>query len=262
MNIKVLVMAHKKYRMPDDDIYLPIHVGRKGKADIGYTSDHTGDNISALNPRLCELTGIYWAWKNFQTDCIGFVHYRRYFTDVSFFRRFGKDKFNFVLGKREVEKYLSEYDMILPKKRRYYIESMYSHFVHLPYTYEKDIQTLRQIIKEKEPEYVEAFDKVMGRSSAHMFNMYIMKKDIFDRYCSWLFPILLEADQQIDVSSYTPMEARAVAYFGEFMIDVWNERQKIRYLELPVMFMENQNWLIKGGKFLLRKFGWKRNIER
>lgn len=255
MNTKILVMSHKKYRMPEDEIYIPIHVGRKEKVDIGYVGDHTGENISTFNSRFCELTGIYWAWKNFQADYIGFVHYRRYFTDASFFKRLGKDKFDYVLRKREVEKYLSEYDMILPKKRKYYIESMYSHFVHLPYTYEKDIRILRQIIQEKEPEYVGSFDRVMGRNCGHMFNIYIMKKDIFDRYCNWLFPILLEADRRIDISSYTPMEARAVGYLGEFMIDIWNEKQRIRYLELPVMFMEKQNWLVKGGKFLLRKFG-------
>ena len=45
MNIKILVATHKQYWMPEDSVYMPIHVGREGKADIGYTGDHTGDNI-------------------------------------------------------------------------------------------------------------------------------------------------------------------------------------------------------------------------
>lgn len=45
--IKILVAAHKLYWMPNDSVYMPIHVGREGKADLGYVGDNTGDNISA-----------------------------------------------------------------------------------------------------------------------------------------------------------------------------------------------------------------------
>ena len=79
MDIKILVATHKKYWMPKDDIYFPIHVGREGKADLGYIGDNTGDNISAKNANYCELTGLYWAWKNLKCDYIGLCHYRRYF---------------------------------------------------------------------------------------------------------------------------------------------------------------------------------------
>ena len=65
--------------MPEDKIYLPIHVGRVEKADLGYLGDDTGDNISAKNANYCELTGLYWAWKNLKCDYIGLCHYRRYF---------------------------------------------------------------------------------------------------------------------------------------------------------------------------------------
>ena len=71
----IVVAAHKKYRMPSDPLYLPIHVGAEGKKDakgnpldFGYQKDNVGDNISIKNPRYCELTGIYWAWKNLDSD--------------------------------------------------------------------------------------------------------------------------------------------------------------------------------------------------
>ena len=34
-SIKVIIAAHKKYRMPEDSLYLPVHVGAEGKVDKG-----------------------------------------------------------------------------------------------------------------------------------------------------------------------------------------------------------------------------------
>lgn len=253
-DICIIVATHKKYRMPEDPMYLPLHAGHAGKEDIGFSGDDTGDNISIMNAKMCELTCLYWAWKNLDADYIGLAHYRRHFTARDRIYRIGKDKFECILGSNELSGMLEQYDLILPKQRKYYIESLWSHHVHLPYGHESDLKILRKVIQDVQPEYLSCFDVVMKRSHAHMFNMFIMKKEIFKQYCEWLFSILLETDRRIDVAGYNLMEMRAVAYFGEFMIDVWNEKQQIAYKELPVMFMEKQNWLEKGGSFLRRKF--------
>lgn len=63
MNTKIIIATHKLYDMPQDDIYLPVHVGREGKEPLPYQPDNTGDNISDKNASYCELTGLYWAWK-------------------------------------------------------------------------------------------------------------------------------------------------------------------------------------------------------
>ena len=78
-NIKIIVATHKEYQMPSDNIYLPLQVGAEGKKDLGYQKDNTGDNISKKNPFFCELTGLYWAWKNLDADYIGLAHYRIHF---------------------------------------------------------------------------------------------------------------------------------------------------------------------------------------
>ena len=59
MDLKILVATHKEYWMPTDEVYLPIHVGRDGKQDLGYTGDNTGENISIKNANYFELTGLY-----------------------------------------------------------------------------------------------------------------------------------------------------------------------------------------------------------
>lgn len=82
MNLKILVVTHKSYWMPDENIYLPIFVGTN-KSDRNFLRDNEGDNISYKNKNYCELTAIYWAWKNLKLDkydYIGLCHYRRYFT--------------------------------------------------------------------------------------------------------------------------------------------------------------------------------------
>lgn len=254
MNIKILVATHKKYKMPIDNMYFPIQVGAKDKQSFGFQRDDIGDNISSANPRMCELTAIYWAWKNLNADYIGLAHYRRYFTMAKKIRRLKeKDKFSMILSKEEAEGILKQYDLVFPNKRKYYIESIRSHFVHLPYTYEKDLNAFGETIRKLAPDYYDAYETVMNRSWAHMFNMFVMKKEYFHKYCEWMFPILQAVDRKIDVTDYTPMEARAVAYFGEFMLDIWNEKNKIPYKEVDVMFMEKQNWVVKGGKFIVRK---------
>lgn len=70
MDIKILVASHKKAEMPEDSMYLPVHVGRVLYPDreFGYQSDAEGDNISIKNPYYCELTALYWAWKNLKAD--------------------------------------------------------------------------------------------------------------------------------------------------------------------------------------------------
>ena len=127
-NIKVIVAAHKKYQMPNEKMYIPVQVGAEGKEKIeGYIQDNTGDNISSKNPYFCELTGLYWAWKNLDADFIGLVHYRRYFTNTNKIPKEENEKFKIVLTQNDAESILENADVILPKKRNYYIENLYSH---------------------------------------------------------------------------------------------------------------------------------------
>ena len=259
MDIKILVAAHKKYWMPSDGIYLPLHVGAEGKTDeagqpldLGYIKDNTGDNISIKNKNYCELTGLYWAWKNLDADYIGLAHYRRHFT----LKKKGDKKQRPITG-AELEGLLRKNDVLLPKKRNYFIETNYSQYVHAHHAI--DLETTRQIISEQCPEYLKAYDRSMKRTTGHRFNMFIMKKDKFDAYCEWLFDILFELEKRLDISDYSANDARVFGFVSERLIDPWLETNHIKYKEIPYVFMEKQNWLIKGGNFLKRKLGKKRN---
>ena len=246
MDVKILVATHKPYWMPSDSVYMPIHVGREGKTDIGFTGDDTGDNISTKNPYFCELTGLYWAWKNLNCEYIGLCHYRRYFST-------GKgEKKERIMSRFDYERLLSMYDVVVPAKRNYYIETVRSQYEHAHN--KRDLDEVQQIVHEKYPMYDRAFETVMKRKRLHILNMFAMKKELFNQYCEWLFDILFTLEKRIDISDYTPYEARVFGFLSERLFNVWLEyHSTLAVKEVPVVFLEKQNWGKKIANFLLRK---------
>lgn len=107
----------------------------------------------------------------------------------------------------------------MPKKRKYFIESLYSHYAHTHY--EEHILITEKVIKEICPDYEASFKKVMKSSSAHMFNMMIMSKEKFNEYCKWLFDILFEIEKRIDITQYDAYQARLFGRISELLLDVW-----------------------------------------
>ena len=255
MDIKIIVATHKKYRMPEDPVYIPLQAGAEDNEDLGYLKDNTGDNISSKNKNYCELTGLYYMWKNMDADYKGLVHYRRHFVSTS---RKGS-KFDRIISGDELKEVLSRTDIILPKKRKYYIETNYSQYAHAHHN--EDLDLTREILVEKYPEYVPGFDEVMGRTYVHLFNMMIMKSEILNEYLTWLFDVLSALEKRVDISSYNSRDARVFGLVSERMLDVWLEKAGYSYEELPYQFMEKQNWLVKGGKFVLRKIIGKKGIR-
>ena len=251
-DIKIIVATHKNYQMPESDMYMPVHVGSEEKQDLGYTKDNTGENISTKNPYFCELTGLYWAWKNLNNEYIGLAHYRRHFSNTNKRLKTQEDKFNNLLTKDTVNKLLNDTDIILPKKRKYYIENLYDHYKHTMYIEPLDIT--RDIIKEKYPNYLEEFDNLHKRTSAHMFNMFIMKKEILDGYCNWLFDILFELESRVDNSKYDSFHARFYGRVSELLLDVYLKTNDLLYKEVKVIDMDKIDWFKKGTSFLKAKF--------
>lgn len=258
----IIVATHKKFKMPVDSIYLPVQVGAAGKDSIGYQRDDVGENISRLNPFYCELTGLYWAWKNLDADYIGLVHYRRYFRG----KGKGKNPFDRVLSKKELEFLTSRYDIIVPQKRRYYIESLYSHYVHTHY--EEELVEVRKIISEKYSEYLDSFDKTMKRTWGYMFNMMIMKSDLLDDYCSWMFDIIDELVSRVDVENRSDFEKRYPGRISELIFNTWldfklqNGILKTQSIaEIPFIYMEKINYIDKVLSFLKAKFLHKRQSK-
>ena len=249
----IAVATHKEYFIPNESIYTPYRVGARGKKTIhNYVRDDSGDNISDLNPYFCELTALYHIWKNKNSEYKGLVHYRRYFSEKEFHSEFKKGKFKDVMSEKKLKKIIEKYDIIVPKRRRYFIETIYSHYQHTHNI--EPLDKTATLVKAMYPDYYPSFNKVMQKRSAHMFNMFIMKRELFDNYCTWLFSILFELQKNIDISDYDKQESRVFGYISEFLLDVWLDTNNYNYKEVPVMFMEQQNWTEKIKNFLVAKF--------
>ncbi len=273
---KIIIAAHKPYAFVHDDLYLPLQVGAKGKDEIldlstmymkdgkayGETimRDDIDDNISDKNPGYCELTGLYWAWKNLKdADVVGLVHYRRYFTAKSAVFLHGHEPLRCVLTEGELNDLLLQYDILVPKKRVYAIETLYSHYAHTFDAYQLD-KTL-PIVHEKYPEYVPFVKKAFGQRWGYMFNMMIMERKDLEDYCSFLFDILFELEDQLTRDGYmdglSDFEARLFGRISEILFTAWvlGMRSKGRRIgEVGIVHTEPEDWPKKATAFLNAKF--------
>ncbi len=233
--------------MPGDPLYLPVQAGRALHPPLPYTGDDTGDNISGKNPNYCELTCLYWAWKNLPADYLGLCHYRRYFREKR-----GGGKWDSILTAPRAEELLRQTPVLLPKKRHYLIETSYSQYAHAHHG--ADLDAAREILAAHCPACLPSWDAAMASTSGHRFNMLVMRRDLLDEYCSWLFSLLSALEARLDISGYSPVDQRVFGYVGERMLDVWLGWRGVPFRELPVVYMESQHWPQKGAAFLRRKF--------
>ena len=93
----------------------------------------------------------------------------------------------------------------------------------------------------------------MNRRSEHLFNMFIMKKDIFDKYCGWLFPILLKLETYYDLQNMDPFQARLIGRVSERLLDVWIMKNNLKYKEIDYIYFGKKNYYKKIIGFIMAK---------
>ncbi|MBQ9340256.1 MAG: DUF4422 domain-containing protein [Paludibacteraceae bacterium] len=245
---KIIVCCHKQDVMTKQAPYLPVHVGKAlSNAELGIQPDDEGENISAKNRSYCELTGLYWAWKNLKNvDVIGLCHYRRYFDfhnqcdsvmPETPFKTEDFDKIDLSIPADVLEN-LHEGEAYVAKPR-YYRHSLYDDYciAHVS----DDIRTLEKYIMTTQTEDIrEAWYEYMHRNcQLRHYNMFIMTWHDFDAYCSWLFPLLEEMEKQIDITHYTPVQGRIWGYMAERLMNVWLLAKGFKLHERPVIWFND-----------------------
>jgi len=236
--MKVFIATHKKIDNYGDNSYQRIQVGAElSKEDFGdgYIKDNLGDNISDKNENYCELTALYWIWKNSELladDIVGLEHYRRYLREPE-----GIFKPKNAVCNSTAKKLLSTYDMIVPQITHYAASIEYD---YKTYHCERDFEILRQVIKDIEPEYVSTFEAFSKSHYGYKCNIFICKKELFDNYAKWLFHILFEVEKRVDISEYSNKQKRIFGYMSERLLNVWIIKNNLKVKELELVNNEQK----------------------
>jgi len=234
--LKIYVATHKKFVAPVDSLYVPIHAGADGKEGFGYVRDDDGENISTLNPWINECSALYWIWKHVDYTYIGLNHYRRYFlkNDIEY-------TLDNILDENTANVLLDKWDVIVSKIEISYPLKKISQVIQDGVNadaYKQGIEIVREIIKERQSDYLDAFDTVMNGYAFYACNMFIMKKTIVNEYCEWLFSIIIDAARGIDLQDYDPYSKRIIGFIAERLLTVWLFNHNLRIRELPILVVK------------------------
>lgn len=259
MDLQIYLAGHKDFARLPGDIFIPIHVGRAGRpASFCALGDDTGDHISGRNDSFCELTALYWIWKNTQHQShVGLFHYRRH---LSFGRpprksnRWGVIEYDGLsdhylaenrLDPESVAAIVAEHDLILPEKwdvASAGSHSLYDHFEKGSHHAIGDYDLALQILLEKYPDYAAAAKRVNRAKTGYFTNMFVMRRDLFDAYAEWLFDILFELEQRLDISNYSVQERRIFGFIGEWLFNIYlskllQDRPELRLAHLARTYL-------------------------
>jgi hypothetical protein len=260
-DVKMFSFHYKKgMAIPEDPIYIPIWAGKnRKKHEVGLIGDDSHDNISHKNQYYSELTGLYWAWKNNKADIWGSCHYRRFFTakeeplfqkakkTLSYFIGLKRNRFGLIYARKienwksriitkdEIIDILNDYDAILPTRRimRKSVREHYAHHHNI-----EDLILLKEIIEEREPSYSVTFLKVLDQNRLFANNMFVLKDKHFQELMSWLFGLLEEFENRVNLSSYKDYQKRIMGFLSERLITCWFYHNNIKYKELPLIYFK------------------------
>lgn len=171
--------------------------------------DNIGDNISIKNSQFCELTGLYWIWKNATEDIVGLVHYRRHFTlPVDWVSRMKNHNIDVILP---IPLYVAP--SIEGNFRRRHTESVWD--------------TMLAILK-RQDDKDEASNFFKETALYSPCNMFIMRREILDDLCKWMFPIIFEVTEKCGVldDSY---QNRYPGFVSERLITYFFEKKRNKY---------------------------------
>lgn len=243
-NNLVYIITHKAYKFPKLDCYRVLNVGSNNNcSNNNYLKDNTGDNISYKNNSYCELTGLYWIWKNDNSNHVGLVHYRRYFVDLKMnFHINGrhvfvskKNKYK-ILSIDELENKLNGYD-VLVKKSRF---SVYSNEKLIKRNLGDELwNNMSEIIYNNEKKYIEVFDEVSNNHTHLNCNMFYGDKMVINEYCKWLFEVLNKIDEKHKEYTNEYYHNRELGYLSEILFEVWLKTNKIKYNIVSVVNIDN-----------------------
>ena len=227
----IYIVTHKRVDLPKLKGYRAIQVGSAEEDFPGCLRDDTGDNISDRNAGYCELTAMYWIWKNTDDPFKGLAHYRRYFGRPAFSSRV-RD----IVGYEALIGMLEGRDLLAAKPAVYHVNAREQLLMDCctPETFSK----LESVVEALSPEYMDAFRAFFAGNRAAQYNMLLCRKTLFDDYCAWLFPILFSLEDRVDLTDASDYQRRLFGFMGERLMNVWLLHNRLSVEYLPVVSTE------------------------
>lgn len=222
--INILVCTHKPDpNTKNEGIYRAIQVGKAlhPELDMGYLNDNIGDNISEKNPNWCELTALYWGWKNLNdTEYKGLCHYRRYF---------GID-----ISEDNIDQLIQGYDMITIHNTIIHKAKDELHKKIIQMTSREDFYLYLDTLFTLYPEHKDVIIKYFYDSRLSIpYTMFIAKNELYNNYCQFIFPVFFELEKRMKVHGYS-RQKRAMGYFGETSLGLYIMIKKLKYKSVPL----------------------------
>lgn len=253
----------------DNPLYIPVRCGAVfDKNESEFLGDDTGDNISEKRMSYCELTVIYWMWKNVEADYYGLSHYRRYlsFADKKISGAWQEQGFldsmteanqkkAGLLDEEKIRECIESHDMIIPVE--FPVNVVFTpHGTGYRNTYDyvtrawedlfirkEDIDNMMEIIDEYFPEYSASAKKFMSGSTFRGFNIFILKKELFHSLCEFEFGVLEKIDPMIDYTDASDSRKRAPGYLGEVLYSIWcyhhMRKKNLKVSERQIIFFQD-----------------------
>ena len=241
MKTSIYIASQTVDNLPRIKDYIPLIVGKPELSIEGCLNDSVGESISAKNPFYCELTGHYWIWKNDkQSDVVGLCHYRRFLWINDIKSRICRKNFTTIdddvrhyLDTYKLEDILKSYDIILPRPYAFSKDNIKSQFIfyHGQSNYDLMINSIKQLY----PEYMVIVESAFNRRFEYFANLMSTRKDIFDDYSKWLFAILQNIENNIDLNDQQNL--RILGYIGERLLKLYVIQNKLRIKEVPLIFI-------------------------
>ncbi len=279
----IYVGYHRKFPLIKGDFIKPLHVGRDcalvsskdGKVtqeDFDWLikntiGDNTGDNISSMNREFCELTALYWIWKNVtKEDYVGFMQYRRHFifnqdyrykhranqTDVIEEKAYGcyhehiNNTYESRIGMTTdcIYDYICGEKIVVPKigiLKYAGVTSLWDDYSSkIPGVHLDDLILLTNYIKLHYYTIYQGVVEYLNEDKKLMYNMMFVPARIYDNYCQFLFDIIFNIYNEIDSRFYTNNGKRTIGYLAEILFGVFFCKiRKYKHIEQrPIAFID------------------------
>lgn len=196
---------------------IPIQAGAAiADKSIAVVKDNTGINISNKNRMYCEMSAVYWIWKNTNHDWIGIEHYRRH-----------------LLVKPEMLK--DDIDAIMPLPYICYPNEMAQ---FLRFTTGNVKEAMLRALEALHPLEFEDYKKILYGKFQYTYNLVCARNQVFGDYCRWLFEITEYMEEYYAAAVPELVETRAFSYVAEVLTNLYfmyhQKDLRIRHVEKAI----------------------------